>query len=64
MNIVLRPLLVALCALAAPLPAQAQGWPERPIKFISSQAAGGGTDAIGRLVADQRSEEASCRERV
>ena len=53
MNIMLRPLLVALCALAASSPAQAQGWPERPIKFISSQAAGGGTDAIGRLVADQ-----------
>src|SRR5262245_4187554 len=53
MNLVLRPLLIALCALAAASPAQAQGWPERPIKFISSQAAGGGTDAIGRLVADQ-----------
>jgi tripartite-type tricarboxylate transporter receptor subunit TctC len=30
-----------------------QSWPERPIKFISSQAAGGGTDIIGRIVADQ-----------
>ena len=35
--------------------AQAQSWPDRPIKFISSQAAGGGTDMIGRLVADQLS---------
>ena len=35
--------------------AQAQSWPERPIKFISSQAAGGGTDIIGRVVADQLS---------
>jgi tripartite-type tricarboxylate transporter receptor subunit TctC len=30
-------------------------WPDRPIKFISSQAAGGGTDLIGRTVADQLS---------
>src|SRR6476469_722659 len=35
--------------------ALSQTWPERPIKFISSQAAGGGTDIIGRLVADQLS---------
>jgi tripartite-type tricarboxylate transporter receptor subunit TctC len=33
--------------------AHAQTWPDRPVKFISSQAAGGGTDMIGRLVADQ-----------
>jgi tripartite-type tricarboxylate transporter receptor subunit TctC len=33
--------------------AQAQSWPERPVKFISSQAAGGGTDMIGRMVAEQ-----------
>ena len=36
-------------------PLQAQTWPDRPIKFISSQAAGGGTDIIGRIVADQLS---------
>jgi tripartite-type tricarboxylate transporter receptor subunit TctC len=41
--------------LLAASPAQAQKWPDRPIKFISSQAAGGGTDIIGRLVADQLS---------
>jgi tripartite-type tricarboxylate transporter receptor subunit TctC len=35
--------------------ASAQTWPERPIRFISSQAAGGATDVIGRLVADQLS---------
>ena len=35
--------------------AYAQKWPDRPIKFISSQAAGGGTDLIGRIVADQLS---------
>ena len=53
MNVVVRPLLAALLALSAPCLAQAQSWPDRPIKFISSQAAGGGTDLIGRLVADQ-----------
>jgi tripartite-type tricarboxylate transporter receptor subunit TctC len=46
-------LRIAACALVIAGPAQAQGWPERPIKFISSQAAGGATDVIGRLVADQ-----------
>jgi tripartite-type tricarboxylate transporter receptor subunit TctC len=50
-----RSLLVALGALAATSLAQAQSWPERPIKFISSQAAGGATDLVGRLVADQLS---------
>ena len=33
--------------------AEAQNWPDRPIKFISSQAAGGGTDVIGRMMADR-----------
>ena len=53
MNMVARALLAALLALSASCLAQAQSWPDRPIKFISSQAAGGGTDVIGRLVADQ-----------
>ena len=53
-----RPLLAALVLLATvPLAttprADAQSWPDRPIKFISSQAAGGATDVIGRLIADQ-----------
>ena len=39
----------------SPARPHAQNWPDRPIKFISSQAAGGGTDVIGRLVADQLS---------
>jgi tripartite-type tricarboxylate transporter receptor subunit TctC len=41
-----------LCSLAS---AQAQAWPDHPVKFISSQAAGGGTDIIGRIIADQLS---------
>jgi len=49
-----RALLVGLAAATfAQAPAWAQSWPDHPIKFISSQAAGGATDVIGRLVADQ-----------
>jgi tripartite-type tricarboxylate transporter receptor subunit TctC len=47
---ILLPAMLAACNCA-----NAQTWPERPIKFISSQAAGGGTDVIGRIVADQLS---------
>jgi tripartite-type tricarboxylate transporter receptor subunit TctC len=43
--------LIPLLMLAASQ-AHAQNWPSHPIKFISSQAAGGGTDIIGRVVAD------------
>jgi len=50
-----RRLLLPVLMLAASHAAQAQNWPDRPIKFISSQAAGGGTDIIGRIVADQLS---------
>src|SRR6476646_4752766 len=44
-----------LAATHAQTQAQAQSWPDRPIKFISSQAAGNGTDVVGRLVADRLS---------
>src|SRR3954466_7478207 len=50
-----RLLLPALLLAATQMQAQAQGWPDRPIKFISSQAAGSGTDVVGRLVADRLS---------
>src|SRR5258708_8169150 len=33
--------------------ASAQSWPDRPVRFISSQAAGNGTDIIARFVAEQ-----------
>ena len=48
--------LLAILALAVSQTSlRADNWPDRPIKFISSQAAGGGTDVLGRLVADQLS---------
>ena len=54
-GIVRRLLLRALMLAATQTQGQvqAQSWPDRPIKFISSQAAGNATDVIGRLVADQ-----------
>ena len=48
-------ILVVLLLAAVSGAVHAQAWPDRPVKFISSQAAGGGTDMIGRLVADQLS---------
>ena len=47
--------MLASVLLLMASPSVAQGWPDRPIKFISSQAAGGGTDIIGRVVADRLS---------
>src|SRR6187399_1769963 len=49
------PAVLLLAASQIASQATAQSWPDRPIKFISSQAAGGGTDVLGRLVADQLS---------
>ena len=48
-------ILVVLLLAAVSGAVHAQAWPDRPVKFISSQAAGDGTDMIGRLVADQLS---------
>ncbi|MBX9824502.1 MAG: tripartite tricarboxylate transporter substrate binding protein [Xanthobacteraceae bacterium] len=53
MNRVFRGILAGIVLLGATAGAQAQSWPDRPIKFISSQAAGGGTDVIGRLMGDR-----------
>jgi tripartite-type tricarboxylate transporter receptor subunit TctC len=50
-----RLLLPALVLAVTQVQALAQSWPDRPIKFISSQAAGNGTDVVGRLVADRLS---------
>ncbi len=55
MNKLIRCLALSVLMLCSLATAQAQSWPDRPVKFISSQAAGGGTDMIGRMVADQLS---------
>src|SRR4029078_5924090 len=49
------PWLLPLVLLAVTASANAENWPDRPIKFISSQAAGGGTDIIDRVTADHLS---------
>jgi tripartite-type tricarboxylate transporter receptor subunit TctC len=33
--------------------AQAQAWPERPVKFVVAQPVGGTPDIIARLIADE-----------
>jgi tripartite-type tricarboxylate transporter receptor subunit TctC len=50
---VARRLLVAGIVLAACQPAFAQSWPNRPVRVIVSQAAGGTPDIICRLIADR-----------
>jgi tripartite-type tricarboxylate transporter receptor subunit TctC len=46
-------LLLAALLAATACTAKAQTWPDRPVHFISSQAAGNGTDIIARFVAEQ-----------
>lgn len=50
---VIRSLLAAGIVLAACHPAFAQSWPNRPIRVIVSQAAGGTPDIICRLITDR-----------
>ena len=44
----------ALLSLAC-IEAQAQSWPNRPVKIIAPFAAGGAADTLGRIIADQLS---------
>jgi tripartite-type tricarboxylate transporter receptor subunit TctC len=46
-----RGLAAATAAAALPLPAIAQGWPSRPIRWILPWAPGGGSDVLARAVA-------------
>ena len=46
----------AIAAIAALSPASAQGWPQRSITFIVSQAAGSSPDVMARLLADRLSK--------
>ena len=43
----------SMVAGSLPLSARAQGWPDRPIRIVVPFAAGAGTDAVGRLMAQK-----------
>ena len=48
--------VVMLCSRVADVGAQAQAWPDRPVKIILPYAPGGATDAIGRPWAEKLSQ--------
>ena len=50
-----RTLLAATCALALAPSVHAQAYPDRPVKLIFTYAAGGGGDALTRLLAQHMS---------
>ena len=43
----------SLAAGSLPFSTRAQGWPDRPIRIVVPFAAGAGTDAVGRLMAQK-----------
>jgi len=55
----LKAALLCLAALAGP--AAAQGWPQRPVTLIVPFAAGGGTDAFARPIAQQLDNQLGVR---
>jgi tripartite-type tricarboxylate transporter receptor subunit TctC len=48
-----RRITMALLAIAWATSAMAQGWPERPIRFLMSAPAGSSIDVLGRAIADK-----------
>ena len=50
--------LAAICLVASPMtPATAQEWPQRTIKIVIGFGAGGGTDIVGRIIAQRMQEK-------
>jgi tripartite-type tricarboxylate transporter receptor subunit TctC len=53
MRSIIRSLTIPVLLAAFVAQASAQAWPDRPVKFIVTQAAGGTPDIIARLLADK-----------
>lgn len=52
----MKRILIVLALLCAPLAAQAQGWPTKPVKFIIPSGPGGTIDPLSRFIADAYSK--------
>jgi tripartite-type tricarboxylate transporter receptor subunit TctC len=52
----LRALSLCLLCLLACAPADAEPWPQRPVRIVVPYAAGGGTDSVARVVAQKLGE--------
>src|SRR5262245_36855610 len=48
--------VAATLGIAGAIPANARDWPVRPVTMVVSYTAGGGPDAVGRILAARLSE--------